>query len=651
MSAETSFVNQPHQHIIQQIAAIETNVMRVRIVGILLILSNLLVITIAFAGFLRVTDTSFNRPDTLLLLGGLGAYMALSVILLVLMYQSTRHSRAHQQSLRGVLQHYQRRTDELQIAARIARDASIGTKPADILQRTVDLISERFDFYHTGIFLIAPNENGDPCATLRAAAGNGNSAKMVNELHRLLVGGQSIIGHVTASGQSRVVLDVNQDVNHLPNPHLPFTRSEMAVPLKIDTRIIGALDVQSQRVGAFSHDDVAILEILADLIAVTIDKATLHETVQTHAIVLEQTVEARTRELRTERAQMRAILEAMTEGVIYYEGDELVYVNEALTTLIGYTEADWQGLTPLLHIAGTSASDAQHKRQTIHDTIADAGIWSGDLKLRRKDDTEFDAHITGVRVDRDDDTPEGILTILRDISQEKALQERQTRFVSYASHELRTPLSNMKTQLYLLKQKPQRLQHHIAIMTDVVARMQRLVDDLLTKSRFERGLIHLDRRRQSLTHVLRTVYDLQQPEAEQHDLTLSYDAPTKPFIADIDADRITQVITNLISNAINYTPAGGHIHLAIQAYDAAHVDIVVRDTGVGIPEDVIDEVFMPFFRADNAIAKGTGLGLNISKQIIDMHEGQIFVESEENVGSTFTIRLRVADETAVNRSP
>jgi len=167
----------------------------------------------------------------------------------------------------------ERRALQLQVASEIARDASSIHDTFDLLNRSVALISERFGFYHAGIFLV--DENGEN-AWLRAASSEGGQ-RMLDANHHLAVGKVGIVGYVTGTGKPRIALDVGEDMVHFANPDLPMTRSEMALPLRVGANIIGALDVQSEAPNAFKDDDILILQTVADQLAVAIENASLFE--------------------------------------------------------------------------------------------------------------------------------------------------------------------------------------------------------------------------------------------------------------------------------------------------------------------------------------------------------------------------------------
>jgi GAF domain-containing protein/HAMP domain-containing protein len=169
-----------------------------------------------------------------------------------------------------------RRTTQLQTSAEVSRDTTMMLEPQELSQRVVSLISERFDYYHAGLFLLDASKTW---AVLQAASSEGGQ-HMLARGHRLRVGEEGIVGYVTGQGQPRVALDVGKDAVFFDNPDLPETRSEIALPLRARGEIIGALDVQSREAAAFTDEDVNVLQVLADQVAVALSNARLFQQVQ-----------------------------------------------------------------------------------------------------------------------------------------------------------------------------------------------------------------------------------------------------------------------------------------------------------------------------------------------------------------------------------
>lgn len=170
----------------------------------------------------------------------------------------------------------ERQNLQIQVAARIARDASTSRNIDELLSRTVDLIVSRFGYYHAGIFLLDETKQ---YVVLRAVSGPTGS-EMLSAQHKLKVGESSIVGSVALTGMPRVSLEVDQDRSHYKNPLLPETRSEIAIPMRVGEEVVGVLDVQSQFSNAFQDSDMYVLQILTDLIAVSFHNAKLNQDLQ-----------------------------------------------------------------------------------------------------------------------------------------------------------------------------------------------------------------------------------------------------------------------------------------------------------------------------------------------------------------------------------
>ncbi len=170
----------------------------------------------------------------------------------------------------------ERRSRYIEAAAEVGRAATSIYTLEDLLEKVVDLISEKFEFYQAGIFIIDDNNE---FAVMKAASSEGGK-RMLARNHRLKVGEQGIVGYVTNTGQARIALDVGQDAVHFNTPELPHTRSEMALPLFYGGRVFGALDVQSIEANAFSQQDISALSVLADQVSMGISNAMLFEDLQ-----------------------------------------------------------------------------------------------------------------------------------------------------------------------------------------------------------------------------------------------------------------------------------------------------------------------------------------------------------------------------------
>lgn len=377
------------------------------------------------------------------------------------------------------------------------------------------------------------------------------------------------------------------------------------------------------------------------------------QTQRTLADTLRHTAE----QLERERAQLRGILDSMQEGVMYGELDSqhpdairIRYINRALETLTGYTQDDWleYGLglfrkedVPVEHY------ELLYQEASLH--LSRRGTWMTEIQMPRKDGTYFMASLSVVRLQGVDGQTFGAVGVIRDISHEKALAEQKSRFVAHASHELRTPLTNAKTRLYLMRKQPERSEAHLEVLEKVIDRMRRLVESLLDLSRLERGSAEMRYQEIDLAQLLREVSVVQLAEADHKRLKMHLEVPNHPLIASVDKEQLTQVVINLITNAINYTAAGEiTVRLFSQACgfeDRPCAVIEVTDTGIGIAQEDLMNIFQPFYRVTSDV-QGTGLGLSIAKEIISRHGGEISVRSKPGQGSTFTVTLPLLVRTA-----
>jgi heavy metal sensor kinase len=234
-------------------------------------------------------------------------------------------------------------------------------------------------------------------------------------------------------------------------------------------------------------------------------------------------------------------------------------------------------------------------------------------------------------------------TINNTLARLERLFNAQQRFVADVSHELRTPLTAIRGNLDLLRRIPNDETSLNAIDAEL-RRMTRLVQDLLLLAQADSGRLPLERRSVELNAVLRDVCEQAKllSTNRQVDIALLQD---ETITIDGDQDRLMQLLMNLVSNAIKYTPDGGRITLGLTAYDG-WARVLVSDTGIGIPEKDLPFIFDRFYRVDPARTRaqgGAGLGLAIAKWIADAHNGRITVESQVSHGTTFTVWLPAPD--------
>lgn len=345
---------------------------------------------------------------------------------------------------------------------------------------------------------------------------------------------------------------------------------------------------------------------------------------------LEERVAERTVELEAQQAQLRAIVDTMGEGLIYCIDGIITVVNPTVADMAGYSASEligkpFKALTPKIDMTVTQNLPRKPDRY--------------ETKLVRRDGSTLEVAVTATPVQMGDGKRRRVI-ILRDITQEAAMKRQKDYFFARASHELRTPLSNIMTRLYLLERDPEQFSRHMAVLNKVSRQMHTLLNDLLTVSRLE-NTIALEKRQLDLRDVLREVVDVQHSDAEIKHISVTAKLPDAPLPVYVDPTRINQVFTNLVRNAVIYTPENGSVSVTAEILPDEHEVVVrVEDNGIGIEATHLPHLFDPFFRVSEG-GSGAGLGLYITREIVDLHEGRIGVESTPGVGTTFSVRLHL----------
>ncbi|HKS42698.1 MAG TPA: heavy metal sensor histidine kinase [Blastocatellia bacterium] len=227
--------------------------------------------------------------------------------------------------------------------------------------------------------------------------------------------------------------------------------------------------------------------------------------------------------------------------------------------------------------------------------------------------------------------------------------ERERRFTADASHELKTPLAVLRGDIEVALRRERSAEEYknvLASSLEEIARLTKLTDDLLTLARSDAGEQVLELEPVRLDTLAAEAHAFIQPLADSSGVALNYDAPASPIVIEGDGKRLKQLLVNLLDNAIKYTPAGGSARLVLRVQDSVAL-VEISDNGRGIPAESLPHIFERFYRRSDprdSRVTGFGLGLAISKWIVDAHNGSIEVESEQSRGSRFTVRLPLAEE-------
>jgi two-component system sensor histidine kinase VicK len=335
------------------------------------------------------------------------------------------------------------------------------------------------------------------------------------------------------TGQPLIIDDVQRDNSWLFLPETHWIRGYLGAPIRVEGEVIGFINLDAEKPGVFCTQHAETLKIFAEQAGVALRNARLYDQLRQQTVDLELRVVERTAEVERERAQLRAILDGMGEGVIGMifgsKPDEVVYryTNSALQQLTGHAPEEWDPKT--IFIGSLPPEKFVSAWKELIEGVIQNGVWRTETRVQRKDGTEFDASLTVTRIIGKDGQTEGVVSILRDVSQEKALARQKADFVARASHELRTPITNLKTWLYLLRRQPEHLDNHLRVLEEVTERMRKLVEDLLDLTRFERGIIRLNCQPTVLQDLVARLVEIQQPEAASKQIQLICELPHQPL--------------------------------------------------------------------------------------------------------------------------
>jgi len=359
-----------------------------------------------------------------------------------------------------------------------------------------------------------------------------------------------------------------------------------------------------------------------------------------------QDLQVRSQLCERQKRHVEAILYSLRDAVLVVDGsDRLLMANEPATKLFGF-DAGGACHEPLAEVIGRTHAEfvdllRQSRRNQTEATKRELVFTQANRPHT------FEAIISCVQ---EDGKTSGVVAVLHDVTKEKEVAQMKNDFVSHVSHELKTPLSSIMAYSEMLADgeagDEETRKEFYAVIQNQAQRLNRLIEDILNISRIESGLIKVKKEQASLAILIEEQMQMIRSYAEEKNITVMSGRPIVYDQVYVDKDMIAQVIINLLSNAVKYTPAGGHVTVGTEVDEAARLArVTVTDTGVGIPEEEMGHLFEKFFRvsANNKQAKGTGLGLNLAKQIVEkVHDGRMFVTSQVGVGSTFGFELPLA---------
>jgi signal transduction histidine kinase len=394
--------------------------------------------------------------------------------------------------------------------------------------------------------------------------------------------------------------------------------SAMVVPMRARGRTLGALMlVSSDPKRLYDDDALTFAEHLGRRSAAAVDNALLYRRSE-------------------QRAQAARALAFVADGVLLVDEEGVVRIwNAAAEMITGLPERDVLGRRVDEAVRGWAAIDAHIP------VAAGPGTPRAETVPVDLERGERWLSISGVSL------PGGTVYAFRDLTEERRVERLKSEFVSTISHELRTPLSAIYGAALTLRRTDPGLEDQREGLLEIVAseseRLARIVNDILWVSRVESGTLHVAVERCDAGELASTVIAAANAHLPSN-VTLTFEAEANVPPVEADADKLRQILTNLIENAVKYSPDGGGIQLRVASSDG-FVSFAISDQGLGVPASEHGRIFEKFYRLDPELTRGvggTGLGLYIARELVRRMNGRISIESREGEGSTFTVELPVA---------
>jgi signal transduction histidine kinase/tRNA A-37 threonylcarbamoyl transferase component Bud32 len=470
-------------------------------------------------------------------------------------------------------------------------------------------------------------------------------------------GSRTVISRVEETRQPIVIVNAAEDADL--KTHVSVIRhklrSILCVPLITkNDEMLGIIYLDNRLIsGLFSENDLNLLKTLAIQAAISIENAVLvnqekemvrkvyeAEARAQYADILRQKNEA----LAAEKSKMNAMVEKMSEGVIMFgEEDQLVILNAIARDLLGYQqEVERNSLFACFREISLLNSLDEIKQ-------AYPAAWAKEVRVEKPYMRII--HAEGMHILDEAKKPLGTVIIMRDVTRERELDQLKNDFVSLVSHELRTPLGAIKAVNSTLLDGSiggmnEKQKQFLLLAKRNMERLELLISDLLDVARIEAGKFELTTKPADIAQLIEEVVRMFEMVAKEHRILLHFSCAQGLPMVSVDSNRIIQVLSNLIGNAIKFTPEGGEIAISALCNDGI-VQIEVNDNGSGIPQADLTKIFDKFYQVARPADKGetssgSGLGLTICKAIVEKHKGRIWVESKLGKGSKFCFTLPVA---------
>jgi PAS domain S-box-containing protein len=405
-------------------------------------------------------------------------------------------------------------------------------------------------------------------------------------------------------------------------------RQVVGLPLLLEEQLIGVIYVFRTRDAAFSSDDRLVLSSFGDQAAIAVRNATLYQ------------------RLAEEKDRLNAIIEHSADGVLIVDADcRVETINRKLAEITGWEpeEAVGHPCSKVLSLRNAQGNDVCAQACPLR-SLSENDTFLAEGDIIRADGQRTAVSITYSPLYDQDGELAHIVGSVHDVSRFREAQEMKSMFISVISHELKTPVALIKGYANTLRREDARwdaatVRESLTIIEEESDRLDRLINDLLQASRIQAGPLKLETGDVSIPRLAGKLADRFRVHAGKHDLRLDFPADFPPLLA--DEERLQQVFSNLVNNAIKYSPEGSTVTVGGRPL-GDQAEFWVTDQGIGISPDDQARLFEPFYRVESGLGRrtqGVGLGLYLCRAIVEAHGGRIWVQSELGHGSTFRFTL------------
>ena len=477
---------------------------------------------------------------------------------------------------------------------------------------------------------------------LRFEAASGEKAEEIKDFTVQL--GQGIAGIVADTGEPLIVNDARHDPRQAQDisQAIDFpARSVLCVPMTRHGETVGVVEaINKQGEALFTPDDAALLTVIAQEAALFLENAHLYAQLQERVDFANEELRQANLQLVFEKARIETLIREMASGIVATDkADRVVLINETAGHMLGIDADDAPG-EPILALI-----DQEHLVDLFARPLSvEGGTHIEELELPLDSGRVVRAHMALVE-ERGEII--GKCLLLTDITQFIELDEMKTDLISFVSHELKNPLSSLQGFVTLLKKRVAQLDEkprsYLEYMDQLSTRMQDLVEDFLNISRIEAGW-DLDialSRIEDTNQIVADIVELEKQKTDLHEFMVDI-AEDLPALR-ADRRKLQQVLTNIINNAVKFSPDGGTVSIAVRP-DENRICFSISDEGLGIAPDEMEHLFEKFRRVRGTGAErvpGTGLGLYLCKHLVEGQGGEIWVESHAGEGSTFSFTVPI----------